>query len=93
MDTDDVGAASRLVYQYHNSIPHWAENQAYLVRSPVWVPRFVSVSLYLCFINQRRPTHMVTFSMVRVGASRKSPNEKPWEMLNQIQSRPIGAYL
>ena len=34
----------------------------------------------------------VTFSMGHTGASRKSPNDTPWETLNQTISRPISAH-
>jgi len=33
--------------------------------------------------KQRRPIHRVTFYMAHVGASKKFPNDAPWEMLNQ----------
>ena len=42
---------------------------------------------------KRRPSHRATFSTWHVGASRKSPNEVPWEMLTQRLNRPISAPL
>jgi len=40
-------------------------------------------------VKQRRPSYTVTFSMGHTGASRKSPNDPPWEMLRQRLCGPI----
>ena len=41
----------------------------------------------------RKPSHRVTYSMVCASASRKSPNDAPWEKLSETLSRPISASL
>ena len=42
-------------------------------------------------IKQRKPSHRATFSMGYAGASRKSPQDAPWETLSLRLSRPISA--
>ena len=39
-----------------------------------------------------RSPNRAMFCMWYAGASRKSPNDAPWEILNQKLSRPISAY-
>jgi len=42
-------------------------------------------------VKQRKPSDRVTLSMGHGGASRKSPNDVPWETLSQKFSRPVSA--
>jgi len=47
--------------------------------------RFLPCSIRIVTLK-RRPSRGVTFSMVHVGASIKSPNDMPWALLGQIDS-------
>jgi len=72
-------------------IAQWNSSLSVLPVARVRFP--ATAEYYKGFFPGWSHSHRVTFSMGHAGASRKSPNDAPWETLSLRLSRPISAPL
>jgi len=87
----DQNHAIRPINSESVMIAQWNSSLSVL---PVARVRFPATTEYFKrFFPGWSHSHRVTFSMGHAGASRKSPNDAPWEKLSLRLSRPISAPL
>ena len=72
-----------------NSLVYWVLDSRSLAGVPIGAKPLSFTTHSLVSdpgVEQRKPSHRVTVSMEHTGASRKSPNDAPWETLRQAST-------